>query len=221
MGLIHVNAQPTTSNAALFTATAAAPTTLAYGAGSTGLSTFPGSVAYFWKITFLNEYGEETIASNEATGTPAATFSAALTWTAPPAGTTAVKVYRGTVTNTENVLVATLAGTAASYADIGLGSVATTPGSPPATEAEQVPLTKIIAINATTAAVTLTLTVVRALSHAIENVTIPAGAVIPAGCASSLVEDRLLAMEEIVLEPGDALWGLASTGSAVTVVAFE
>ena len=220
MGLIHVNAQPTTSNAALFTATAAAPTTLAYAAGSTGLSTFPGSVAYFWKVTFLNEYGEETIASNEATGTPTATYSAVLTWTAPPAGTTAVKVYRGTVTQTENVLVATL-GNVATYTDTGLGSVATTPGTPPATEAEQVPLTKIIAINATTAAVTLTLTVVRALSHAIENVTIPAGAVIPAGCASSLVEDRLLAMEEILLEPGDALWGLASTGAAVTVVAFE
>ena len=54
--------------------------------------------------------------------------SAVLTWDALPAGTTAVKVYRGTLTGVENKLVATL-GAVVTYTDTG---VAGTTASPPA-----------------------------------------------------------------------------------------
>lgn len=56
----------------------------------------------------------------------AANGTATLTWAALPAGTTAVKVYRGTVTNTENVLVATL-GAVVTYTDTGIAGVAGVP----------------------------------------------------------------------------------------------
>jgi len=216
MGLIHYNAQPSMVNAALFTASAVAPSGLAYAAGASSTGTFPGSVAQFWKVTFVNEYGETT-GSNEATGTPVATGSAVLTWTAPPAGTTAVNVYRGLAAGAENVLVATL-GDVATYTDTG---TAGTVASPPATANFTETIAKIIAVNATVNPVTLTLTIVRHISRNIELTTPAAGVVIPAGSASSLIEDRLLAAEEIVLDPGDALWGFASAASAVTVVAFE
>ena len=107
MGLIHYNAQPGTVNAALFTSAVVPPAGLAYAAGSSATGTFPGSVPFWWKVTFVNEYGETT-GSNEVTGTPVSTGSAVLTWTAPPAGTTGVKVYRGTAAGAENTLVATL-----------------------------------------------------------------------------------------------------------------
>lgn len=64
----------------------------------------------------------------------AAGGTATLTWAALPAGTTAVKVYRGTATNAENALVATL-GAVVTYTDTG---TAGTPGSPPAVSAAEI-----------------------------------------------------------------------------------
>jgi hypothetical protein len=83
------------------------------------------AAAYFWKITGLNARGETTV-SNEATCSVALNGTASLTWAALPAGTTAVKVYRGTVTNTENALVATL-GAVVAYTDTGTAGTAATP----------------------------------------------------------------------------------------------
>jgi len=101
----------------------AAPSTLAaspnVGGGSFAAAT------YFWKITGLNGNGETT-ASNEATTAVALNGTASLTWAALPAGTTAVKVYRGTVTATENVLVATL-GAVVAYTDTGTAGTAAAP----------------------------------------------------------------------------------------------
>jgi hypothetical protein len=91
------------------------------GGGSFAAATF------FWKVTGLNGRGETT-ASNEATTAVAAGGTATLTWAALPAGTTAVKVYRGTVTNAENALVATL-GAVVTFTDTG---AAGTPAAPPA-----------------------------------------------------------------------------------------
>ena len=95
-------------------------------AANVGGGTF-AAATYFWKITGLSTAGE-TAASNEATVAVALNGTATLTWSALPAGTTGVKVYRGTVTNTENVLVATL-GAVTAYTDTGTAGPA---GSPPA-----------------------------------------------------------------------------------------
>ena len=101
----------------------AAPSGLAAGA-NVGGGTF-AAATYFWKITGLDAAGETT-GSNEATVAIALNGTASLTWSALPAGTTGVKVYRGTVTNTENVLVATL-GAVVAYTDTGTAGVAAVP----------------------------------------------------------------------------------------------
>ena len=85
------------------------------------------AATYFWKVTGTDAAGETT-GSNEATVAVALNGTATLTWSALSTGTTGVKVYRGTVTNTENVLVATL-GAVVTYTDTGTAGVA---GSPPA-----------------------------------------------------------------------------------------
>ncbi len=103
----------------------APPSTLAAGA-NVGGGTF-AAATYFWKITGLNSLGETT-ASNEATTAVALNGTASLTWAALPAGTTGVRVYRGTVTNAENVLVAVL-GAVVAYTDTGTSLGA---GAPPA-----------------------------------------------------------------------------------------
>ena len=101
----------------------AAPSTLA-ASPNVGGGTF-AAAAYFWKITGLNGRGETTV-SNEATCSVALNGTASLTWAALPAGTTGVKVYRGTVTQTENVLVATL-GAVVAYTDTGTAGTAAVP----------------------------------------------------------------------------------------------
>ena len=106
----------------------AALTGLAVTGSATGGSFATGN--YFWKITAVSAAGESAGSAEVTASITSVTSigSAALTWSALPAGTTAVKVYRGTVTNTENVLVATL-GAVTAYTDTG---IAGTSGSPPA-----------------------------------------------------------------------------------------
>ena len=101
----------------------AAPSGLA-ASPNVGGGTFAAH-AYFWVITGTDASGETT-GSAEATCSVALNGTASLTWSALPAGTTGVKVYRGTVTNTENVLVATL-GAVVAYTDTGTAGVAATP----------------------------------------------------------------------------------------------
>lgn len=95
-------------------------------AANVGGGTF-AAATYFWKVTGTTAAGE-TVASNEASVAVALNGTATLTWSALPAGTTGVKVYRGTAANGENVLVATL-GAVVTYTDTGTAGVA---GSPPA-----------------------------------------------------------------------------------------
>lgn len=65
---------------------------------------------YYYKITAINAQGE-TIGSGEVTATTASSnLSVTVTWTAV-SGATGYKVYRGTVTNTENKYFAIAAGT--------------------------------------------------------------------------------------------------------------
>jgi len=84
--------------------------------------------AQFWKITALVAGLGESAPSAEVTQSIALNGSCNLAWTCP-AGTTAVRIYRGTVTNTENVLVGQLQGAPTSYTDTGSSAGA---GTPPA-----------------------------------------------------------------------------------------
>src|SRR6185369_8140447 len=84
------------------------------------------AATYFWKITFTGNYGE-TNGSNEITCAVALNGTATLLWTPAPAGTQAVKIYRGTVTNTENVLIATIPAGGGTYTDTGTAGSAATP----------------------------------------------------------------------------------------------
>jgi len=109
---------------------AAAPTAPSATAQAGG-GTFAGGVQMFYKISCLVAGVGESIASTEVSATPAASGRVDLTWT-PPAGTTASRIYRGTVTNTENVLVAQVQGNVGAFSDTNLNAGAATP---PATNA--------------------------------------------------------------------------------------
>lgn len=82
---------------------------------------------YFWVITAINALGE-TLASNEITATLVLNGTQVMTWAAIT-GATGYKVYRGTATGAENVLVATL-GLVTTYTDTGTaGSAAVLPNA--------------------------------------------------------------------------------------------
>lgn len=103
---------------------AAAPT----GASATAVGsggTFAAG-AQFWKITALVAGLGESAPSAEVTQTLALNGSCNLAWT-NPANTTAVRIYRGTTTNSENVLVAQLQGSPTSFTDTNLNNGAATP----------------------------------------------------------------------------------------------
>lgn len=76
----------------------------------------------------------------------------------------------------------------------------------------------LVAVNATGSAVTLTLSVHRAVSGAVE--TICSALSIPTLNAVELAYDVDLAEEGIELQNGDSLHGSAGTATAVTVTAF-
>lgn len=92
---------------------------------STTGGTLP-SGAHYWTITSTNPNGETT-KSNEVTATlTGSTSSAVLTWTPDNASTH--KVYRGTTTGGENVLVATITpGSTLTYTDTGTAGTSATP----------------------------------------------------------------------------------------------
>lgn len=80
--------------------------------------------AYFYKVTAINAQGESTPGA-EGTDTSASTnHTMALTWTAVT-GATGYRVYRGTVTNTENKLIGSP--TTNSFSDTGITGVTQTP----------------------------------------------------------------------------------------------
>lgn len=106
----------------------APPSGLAAAAVATG-GTFAAGAKY-WKITGLSAGGQESPASAEVTATLVLNGSATLTWSALPAGTTGVNVYRGTAPGAENALVATL-GAGVTYTDTGSAGTAATPPSVP------------------------------------------------------------------------------------------
>lgn len=113
--------------------------------GSTTGGTLAAS-AYFYKITAITAAGE-TMPSPEATvTTTGATGSVGITWTAIP-GATSYKVYRGTVTNTENVFYTSLTN---SFTDTG---AANTAGTVPAAATYTVTLGTGVIVTAATLAI--------------------------------------------------------------------
>lgn len=101
---------------------APAPTSFTATAVGTG-GTFAAG-AYYWKVVATTASGD-SVPSAEATATLVLNGSANLAWT-NPAGTTGVKVYRGTAPGAENVLVTTL-GVVTTYTDTGSAGTAGTP----------------------------------------------------------------------------------------------
>lgn len=121
---LNVPAGVTISYWGLWSPVIAAPSGLGVAAVGSG-GTFAANT-YYWKVTGINANGETT-GSNEVSAAIVLNGSANLTWSALPAGTTGVKVYRGTAAGAENVLVATL-GAVTSYTDTGTaGTAATVP----------------------------------------------------------------------------------------------
>jgi hypothetical protein len=76
----------------------------------------------------------------------------------------------------------------------------------------------LVAVNTTSGAVTLTLSVHRSLSGEVETICDTLS--LPAHSAVTLEYDPAEELGEIVLDPGDALHGLASAGTSITVTAF-
>lgn len=81
---------------------------------------------YFWEVTATTALGETTV-SNEASAVIALNGSCTLNWTAPVGVVTGYKVYRGTVSGAENVLVTTIVGPATTFTDTNVGGAGTPP----------------------------------------------------------------------------------------------
>lgn len=98
-------------------------TAVAVGSGGTF-----AAGTYFWEVTATTALGETTV-SNEASATLVLNGSANLSWTAPVGVVTGYKIYRGTVSGSENVLVTTIVGTATTFTDTNVGGAGTPPTS--------------------------------------------------------------------------------------------
>ena len=94
---------------------------------------------YFWEVTATTALGETTV-SNEASAVIALNGSATLVWNAVNGPITGYKLYRGTVSGAENVLVTTVGSGVTTFTDTNVGGA----GNPPvANTAEQVDYTLI------------------------------------------------------------------------------
>lgn len=81
---------------------------------------------YFWEVTATTALGETTV-SNEASAAIVLNGSCTLNWTAPVGVVTGYKVYRGTVSGAENVLVTTIVGNITTFTDTNVGGAGTPP----------------------------------------------------------------------------------------------
>lgn len=219
MGTVLYNAQPGTSDAALYTSpdteviqhivavngtALSAPAAPTLGTATTGGTVLAGT--YQVKVTYVDAAGE-TLASASASQVTTGSTST-LTVTSPSALTGATGWY-AYVTQAGGSTY-TRQQTAGSPTAIGTGLTLT---APPTSSGANPP-----AANTSGSPVTVSLSVHRALSGVVE--TVAAAVSVPALCAMDLVYDPGLAMEEIVLDPGDSLHGSAGTASALTVIAF-
>lgn len=100
--------------------------------GTPTTATTGGTLAaatYYYVATTLTAFGETAKSAEVSQVTTGTTSTVSLSWTAIT-GSTGTKIYRGTAAGGENVLVATLAGSATSWTDTGgAGSAATPPAA--------------------------------------------------------------------------------------------
>jgi hypothetical protein len=105
------------------------PTVTSIQTSYSGLVWTGATGTYYYKITGTNT-GGETLPSAEVSAAPAngSASSPTLFWNALPLGLTGVKIYRGTAAGAENVLVATITGSAAAnWTDTGGAGTSATP----------------------------------------------------------------------------------------------
>lgn len=107
------------------------------GAGAAGSGTGGtfAAATYYWKVTAFNFSGETTASSEVSAVLTGTTSSCVISWSAltgvhDQTGIGALfagyKIYRGTTSNGENVLVGTVAASATSYTDTGAGGTSAT-----------------------------------------------------------------------------------------------
>lgn len=113
----------------------------------TGLAVVPvvggGTFAagnYFWQVTATSALGETTV-SNEATTAIALNGSANLTWNAVNGAVTGYKIYRGTVTGAENILVTTVGAGVTAFTDTNVGGAGAPPGTNTAEQSDYLLIT--------------------------------------------------------------------------------
>lgn len=87
---------------------------------------------YFYEVTATTALGETTV-SNEASAVVVLNGSVNLAWSAPNNVVTGYKVYRGTASGVENVLVTTIVGQTTSFTDTNVGGAGAPPASNTAT----------------------------------------------------------------------------------------
>lgn len=105
--------------------------------------TLSSGQAYYYKVTGTGPYGTqitdttESGPSSETTKTATgATLSITITWTALQ-GATGYKIYRGTTTGSENLLVGTItSGSTVTFTDTGVAGTSASPPSAPAAYVE-------------------------------------------------------------------------------------
>lgn len=86
------------------------------------------------------------------------------------------------------------------------------------TATSDTPFSHVVAQNATGGAATVTLSVHRSISGAVEPIATALS--VPATSALSLLNGRLLTYNEVILYNGDTIHGLASAGTTITVLVF-
>jgi hypothetical protein len=116
----YVGLAPPAANTA-----AVVPSTLTQVPSGTG-GTFTAGT-YYWKMTAVTAAGESTPGNEITTTFSGSTSSNALSWT-QVTGATGYKIYRGTSTGGENVLVTTIgSGSTVTYTDTGTAGTSATP----------------------------------------------------------------------------------------------
>lgn len=126
-----------------------APVNLAATGSDSGGALTAGT--YYYKVTTLSGSGETTTSNEASAVTTGSTSSVTLTWDADSVGT-GTKIYRGTAAGAENVLVATLSGTAQTYTDTGGATTSATPPSVNTAQAvSQTPTSATVFISGGTA----------------------------------------------------------------------
>jgi hypothetical protein len=118
----YISLAPPAANTA-----AIVPSTLAAAAPGGSGGTWSPTGNYYWKMTAVTAAGESTTSNEVTQNITTSTYSVVLTWT-QVTGATGYKIYRGTSTGGENILVTTIgSGSTVTYTDTGSAGTSATP----------------------------------------------------------------------------------------------